>query len=317
MSFLGSYSCSDAPVPTFLSIITAIVDSILTITAVTGNLLVLLAVLLDPNRNLRSRFNYFVANLAAADFILGCCGLPLSVEYHIRESRSVNVEAFDSNLPRDHARRIIILISCTASLLSLAALTIDRFIAINDPLGYRTGMNTKQAVIVSFLIWFISSWLSFLYFYVGYLNCRFFVANLAVIATFAVLCLNYFKVLKHFKVQADTWDVLHDGQNRDNLAKMRAVKRQKKITQTLVITMVLFTCCFFPALIFIYVISFCASCSCIFIHWARDLNGILIRGNSSLNPYVFAWRLKRYRTAIARILRCGKTLQNKNWLGTL
>ena len=135
MSLTGSNSCSDVAAPSYLSIITATADSILAVTAIVGNLLVLLAVILDPNRNLRCRFNYFVANLAAADLMMGCLGLPMSVEFHIRES--LTDEVFQLDHPRDHVRMIIILISCTASILSFTALTMDRFIAIKDPLGYR------------------------------------------------------------------------------------------------------------------------------------------------------------------------------------
>ena len=307
MSLTGSNSCSDVAAPSYLSIIAATADSILAVTAIVGNLLVLLAVILDPNRNLRCRFNYFVANLAAADLMMGCLGLPMSVEFHIRES--LTDEVFQLDHPRDHVRMIIILISCTASILSFTALTIDRFIAIKDPLGYRTRMTTKQALVVSFLIWFISSGLPFLYIYKGYMNSRFFIANLAVVATYAVLYLNYFKVLRHFNAQAANRNALYDGQGQDNWAKRRALKWQTKITKTFVIMLSLFICCFFPAMIFIYIVSFCARCSCIFIHWVRDLNGILFRANSSMNPFVFAWRLKRYRAAFVKILRCGKTLQ--------
>ena len=84
MSLLGLYPCWNISAPTAVSITSATVGSILTVTAITGNLLVLLAVIIDPNRNLRSRFNFLVANLAAADLMVGCF-LPMSVEYHIRE----------------------------------------------------------------------------------------------------------------------------------------------------------------------------------------------------------------------------------------
>ena len=36
-----------------------------------GNTLVLLAILIDPNKDLRTPFNYFVANLAVADLTVG------------------------------------------------------------------------------------------------------------------------------------------------------------------------------------------------------------------------------------------------------
>ena len=173
MSLTGSYRCSNVSAPTALSVTTASACCIFTVTAITGNLLVLLAVIIDPNRNLRSRFNFLVANLAAADLIVGffVLPMPMSVEFYIRESKT---DLAITILRRDHARRVGYFISCTASLLSLAALARDRFIAIKDPLRYRTQMTTKQAAIVSLVIWVISSGLPFLYFLIGYLKYSFF-----------------------------------------------------------------------------------------------------------------------------------------------
>ncbi|KAL9971352.1 hypothetical protein ACROYT_G023865 [Oculina patagonica] len=305
MSLIGLYPCSNISAPTSLSITSASFCSILTVTAVTGNLLVLLAVIIDPNRNLRSPFNFLVANLAAADLIVGCFALPMSVDFYIREAMTHHPVI----LPRDHARRVCAFISTTASLLSLAALTVDRFIAITDPLKYRIKLTTQRAAIVSFALWIVSIAFPFLYFQVGYLKYQFFFANTAVVATFTVLCLTYAKVFKSFKHQVKHWDSLHDGHDRDNHIKMRAIKWEKKITKTFLIMLALFISCFLPSLILIYVISFCGSCNCVFIHWARDLNYILIMANSSMNPFVFAWRLEPYRRAFAKIITCGKIMR--------
>lgn len=305
MSLIGLYPCSNISAPTSLSITSATSCSILTVTAVTGNLLVLLAVIIDPNHNLRSPFNFFVANLAAADLIVGCIALPMSVDFYVREALTHHPVL----LPRDHARRVGSFISTTASLLSLAALTVDRFIAITDPLKYRIRLTMQRAAFISVALWIVSIAFPFLYFQVGYLKYQFFFANTAVVATFTVLCLTYAKVFKSFKHQIKHWDSLHDSHESDNYAKMRAVKWEKKITKTFLIMLLLFICCFLPSLTLIYVISFCGSCNCVFIHWARDINYILIMANSSMNPFVFAWRLKPYRRAFAKIITCGKIVR--------
>lgn len=302
MSLIGLYPCSNVSAPTVLSITSATSCSIFAVTAITGNILVLLAVIIDPNRNLRSPFNFLVANLAAADLIVGCVALPMSVEFYIRESLTHKITL----LPRDDVRRLSSFISTTASLFSLAALTIDRFIAITDPLKYRIKLTTQRAAMVSLVLWVVSVGFPFLYFKVGYLKYQFFFANTAVVATFSVLCLTYAKVFKSFKHQVKHWDTLHEGHDRENHVKMRAIKWEKKITKTFLIMLGLFICCFLPSLILIYVISFCGSCNCVFIHWARDINYILIMANSSMNPFVFAWRLEPYRRAFKKILTCGK-----------
>ena len=125
--------------------------SFLTVTAVTGNFFVILAVIFDPNRTLRSRVNFLVANLAAAELIVCVHALPLSLEFHIRESMS-HLSIASTPLQQDHARRVAYFLLCTASLLSLAALTRDRFIAIKEPFNYRTEINKKQAAMFSQVI---------------------------------------------------------------------------------------------------------------------------------------------------------------------
>lgn len=301
MSLLGLYPCSNISAPTSLSITSATFCSVLSIVAVVGNILVFLAVIIDPNRNLRSPFNWLVANLAAADLIVGCFALPLSAEFYIREASTEQLTL----LPRDDARRVGSFISCTASLFSLAAMSVDRFFAITNPMEYRAKLNSRRAIVILFSIWIISIGLPFLYFSVGYLKYQFFFAITAVVTTFVVLCLTYVKVFKSFKNQVKTWDSLNQGSASYNHVKKRTIKWEKKVTKTFLIMLTLFISCFLPSLLLILIISFCASCNCDFIHWARDLNYILIMANSSMNPFVFAWRLQSYRDAFLKILTCG------------
>ena len=299
MSLIGSYSCANVSAPKALSITSATACSALTVTAVTGNVLVLLAVIIDPNRNLRTPFNFLVANLATADLIVGCFALPMSAEAYVREALGVWTLT-----RRDNARRVGYFISCTASLFSLAALTVDRFVAITYPMKYRVKLNSRRTAFISLVLWIISIGFPFLYFKVGYLKYQFFFANTAVVSTFAVLCLTYAKVFQSFKNQVKNWDSLHSGSDSENHVKMRTIKWEKKVTKTFLIMLALFISCFLPSLVMIYIISFCGSCNCQFIHWARDFNYILIMANSSMNPFVFAWRLQPYRKAFAKILTC-------------
>lgn len=299
MSLIGLYPCKGTQAPTALSITSASLCSILTVTAVIGNVLVLLAVVIDPNRQLRSPFHFLVANLAAADLIVGCLALPMSAEFYVREAMSERLKL----LPRDDARRVTSFISTTASLLSITAITADRFMAISYPLKYRLQQHSRRIVIVSCVLWTFSIGFPFLYFKVGYLKYQFFFANTAVVATFAVLCLTYVKVFRIFKQQMETFSP-NPASGQQSKIKMRTLKWEKKVTKTFLLMITLFIACFLPSLVLIYIISFCGSCNCVFIHWARDINYIFIMANSSMNPFIFAWKLKPYRKAFVNILTC-------------
>lgn len=63
--------CLMVAVPTALSILTTSLCILFTLTNIPGNILIILAVVFDPNKNLRTPFNWLVVNLAMADLIVG------------------------------------------------------------------------------------------------------------------------------------------------------------------------------------------------------------------------------------------------------
>ena len=191
----------------------------------------------------------------------------------------------------------------TASLLSLAAFAVDRYVAITYPLFYRSKLNSVRTFLVSLVVWIISISLSVSYFVVGHNKFRFIFANTAVAVTFFVLLFTDSKIFNFLRVQVNEWDNLHNT-TEENLAKKRAIKWEKKITKTLVIVLLLFLACYLPSCICIYIINFCAGCHCVFIHWVRDIQLVLVMANSVVNPFVYALRLGNFRKAFRSILTC-------------
>ena len=158
----------------------------------------------------------------------------------------------------------------------------------------------------------------------GYLKYSFVFVNTAVVTTLIALCVTNAKVSKLFKCRVQNCGALHEGgNNANNMAKIRAIEWQKRFTKTFLIMMALYVCCFLPILILVYVfsfcvyvISFCINCTYAFIHLARDINSNLVRANSSMNPFVFAWRLERFRKAFVKILSCKRLIQRETMPST-
>ncbi|XP_073250268.1 5-hydroxytryptamine receptor 7-like [Porites lutea] len=297
MSLIGKYPCSNVTAPTYLSFLTASCSTLITIVASLGNFLVILVVFLNPNKDLRSPFNYLVVNLSLADLIVGLITAPLGIAFHFFEGFGI------INRPLRKTMYVSFFISCTASLLSLSALALDRYVAITYPLFYRSKLNSVRTFLVSLVVWIISISLSVSYFVVGHNKFRFIFANTAVAVTFFVLLFTDSKIFNFLRVQVNEWDNLHST-SEENLAKTRAIKWEKKITKTLVIVLLLFLACYLPSCICIYIINFCAGCHCVFIHWVRDIQLVLVMANSVVNPFVYALRLGNFRKAFRSILTC-------------
>ncbi len=118
-----------------------------------GNLLV--CIVIRTNRKLRTCTNYFIASLATADLLLGCLVLPFSV-----------VQTLDPHWPfgaifcNVYTSSDVML--CTVSILTLFAISLDRYFAVTLPLRYTQKMNGKIVLLVCSGIWTFSAVMAFL-----------------------------------------------------------------------------------------------------------------------------------------------------------
>lgn len=212
MYFFVEDHCINSTTPAILSFATAGITSLLCLITVPGNLLVVLAVFIDPNKELRSPFNYFVANLAMADLLVGIVTEPVALIYHIQEGIGLrDARSAEIHMP--------FFISCTASIISLLALTLDRYVAITSPFKYRTRLNPGRAAILCGGVWIVSLGFPFLYFHVGYIPYAFLFANTAILLTFIVLLFAYIRIYKIFRDQVKAWDSLHAGTEENRRKK--------------------------------------------------------------------------------------------------
>ena len=297
MSLFGEYPCTDVPIPpSAISFTTASVSVILCLVTVVGNVLVVLAIFIDPNKDLKSPFNYFIANLAFADLIVGFVVDPLSVAYHLSEGLR---GAYPADLVYIH---IPYFMASTASVLSLAALALDRYVAITSPLKYRLKLNPKRAGFVAAGIWLFSLSFPFIYLETGYLTYAFVFMHTVIVLTFLVIVYTHAKIFRAFRNQVQEWDAIGASQG-ENFAQRQAARREQKVTKTFLIMLAFFLGCYLPSCVCIYITNLCSTCGCVFIHLARDTHFVLIIANSAMNPFVYAWRFENFRKACAKLLK--------------
>ena len=288
----GERNCTGVLAPAYLSFFTASVSFLFFLVTSAGNLLVCLAVYKDPNRELRTPFHFFVVNLACADLVVGLVLEPISVAVHLKEGLT------DGPLGDSvSAIHMSYFISCTASVLSLAAITIDRHTAVTRPFYHRAKKNTIKVLVASLAIWIISLSVPFIYFKVGYIRYTFVFANTAVILTLVILvfsCVRIFSKIRHqlqvrVTLQADPYQVS---------ARRNADESETRVTKAFLFMLVAYLFCYTPSCVMIYIMNFCTTCSCYSIHWLRDMQFLFILLNSCLNPFVYAGRIPAYRSAL-------------------
>ncbi|XP_018337883.1 PREDICTED: 5-hydroxytryptamine receptor 2A-like [Trachymyrmex septentrionalis] len=127
-------------------ILRAIVLCLLILITIVGNLFVIAAILLE--RNLQSVANYLIVSLAVADLMVACLVMPLGAVYEINSGWSLGPELCDMWTSSD-------VLCCTASILHLVAIAVDRYWAVTD-INYIQARNPRRIGILIITVWVVS-----------------------------------------------------------------------------------------------------------------------------------------------------------------
>ncbi|XP_046382560.1 probable G-protein coupled receptor No18 [Ischnura elegans] len=112
---------------------------------VVGNTLIILAVL--TTKRLRTVTNCFVTSLAVADLLVGIFVMPPAVAYHLIGKWELGWVMCDIWVSLD-------VLLCTASILSLCAISVDRYLAVTQPLNYSRRRRSKRLALgMIFAVW--------------------------------------------------------------------------------------------------------------------------------------------------------------------
>ncbi|XP_040906881.1 alpha-1A adrenergic receptor-like [Toxotes jaculatrix] len=115
--------------------------------AIVGNILVILSVVC--NRHLRIPTNYFIINLAIADLLLGTTVLPVSATLEVLDSWVFGRIFCDIWAAVD-------VLCCTASIMSLCVISIDRYIGVRYPLQYPMIVTERRALLAMLGVWILA-----------------------------------------------------------------------------------------------------------------------------------------------------------------
>uniref|UniRef100_A0A336K1A1 CSON005997 protein n=1 Tax=Culicoides sonorensis TaxID=179676 RepID=A0A336K1A1_CULSO len=135
----------DLAIPEWEAIVTSLILSFIIIFTITGNILVILSVF--TYRPLKTVQNFFIVSLAVADIFVASLVLPLNVAYLVIGRWEFGIHVCKLWLTAD-------VMCCTASILNLCVIALDRFWAISKPLDYKRTLELVLSMIVS--VWVLS-----------------------------------------------------------------------------------------------------------------------------------------------------------------
>ncbi|XP_013784920.1 probable G-protein coupled receptor No18 [Limulus polyphemus] len=137
--------------PIVEAVMTAVLLSAIMVATVFGNILVIISIF--TYRPLRSVQNIFLVSLACADIAVAILVMPLNVTYSIIGRWVFGLWVCEMWLTCD-------VLCCTASILSLCVIALDRYWAIHDPINYAQKRTLKRVLLTIFLVWGISALIS-------------------------------------------------------------------------------------------------------------------------------------------------------------
>lgn len=139
-NYLGAYS----PYTPFEAVLITLILICIILGTIIGNILVCVAVCLV--RKLRRPCNYLLVSLAVSDLCVATLVMPMAMLYEIFGMWSFGPVMCNLWVSFD-------VLSCTASILNLCMISVDRFYAITKPLEYGVKRTPKRMIFCVFLVW--------------------------------------------------------------------------------------------------------------------------------------------------------------------
>ena len=254
---------------------------------------------------LPKNFKTMLLSLAVSDLGVGLIVQPLYIAVLVMEMKP-NFENDPTYQTIYLATLFFVYFLCFSSFFGVTALTVDRFLAIHLHLRYRELVTHKRVVAAVISLWVLSVFLPFIRLLVPAKGAFVIYATVMVVCliTTAVLYWKIYLAVRHQKNQIHALQVQQEAQN-DEMANAATLRKSAVFTFYVYLV---FLVCYLPHSCILAALTISGPSTS--IKALKCFSGTLVFFNSSLNPLIYCWKMRRIRHAIMDILR--KTLPSRN-----
>ena len=268
--------------PKPIVIVNCVLNVPLMIVSVTGNSLVLAAILKTPS--LHSPSVMFLCSLAVSDLLVGLVAQPIYIAYELTRFSFLY-----------QPMTTMAATAAGVSLSTVTAISVDRFLALHYHMRYPNVMTVHRAMYTIVSLWLLNFLASFLAFW--RVSAYYFAIAISIPIYFLISSVSYIKIFKIVRLhQLQIVAQQHAMGNLNNKNNVLQSAKSAKNTFIYYIAMIL---CYTPPFIAMKILFFFSN------HWtvAWNLTDTAAFMNSSMNPFLYCWRLRELRTATVKIAR--------------
>lgn len=271
-----------------------------------GNSLIIISVWKDPLKKLRSSpSNFILLSMAIADLLVGFVACPSTLYWYLAVFHSDD---------RSHLPLLVSSTLVNVSVGHIFLLTVDRVFALVTPLHYKVQVTNKRVSIAA-----VTCWIYFLLFGCAFgllkeyytimgaiYNIQIFFVTVSILVMYVVILCGFHRYSKETKLK-----------DQPTANRQMIFQRERSLWKGIAIVICAFLLCFLPWFISQLITLFCLPChrNLWLLLLSNALSVSLMYVNSALNPFLYAWRLPKYRETFKYLLKkraCCRKRGNQN-----
>ena len=292
-TFSQDVSCSglkSVPLDIFISTLNIFIS----ITAVLGNVLIIVALPKVTSLHVSSKLLF--RSLACTDLCVGLILQPLRIAFFTSSDDSKSCDHMHLNKSFKMAATVF----CGVSGITLAAISVDRLFALLLGLKFRQVVTLRRVWVFVILSWLFSTASAMTYLYSYLITMAIISVGLLLCTVTSTFC--YTKIFLTLRNhQSQVQDRVQQEQPNEERTPPNMARYKKTVSSALWVQMT-FLACYLPFGISTIVVGLTGQYPpALALAWELTLS--LLTFNSSLNPFLYCWKIGGVRKEVKKIIR--------------